>query len=193
MVVDVHDLTLVQGFCYRSAGGDSVLPSTVTNGHDDDATDANSARRRYTEVEGQLLTSLSLVALFSCLRSSSPSLSVSPSSSRILAGRRTSSRKDERSRGPRLLHHVPVVSAVPEGPDVDHRQPGSARGVRVRLQGRQATGSRAARMGRLSGQIPGKIQCDLRGEKVLKCSNRSFPRFYTFLHYPFAVIYSNYE
>lgn len=139
----VPDLTLVRG----------VLVSIRQPGTPDDD-DANSTRnRRSAEVEGQLLSSLALP--FDFLLSLTLSLSFSPSFSRILARRRTRSRKDQRSRGSRLLHHASIVSTVPERSGVDHWQPGPAEEVPYRLRRRQATGNRAARMGRLSGQISG--------------------------------------
>lgn len=106
------------------------------------------------------------------LRPSSSSLYLCPSSllSSSWAGG-TAIGQDDRPGGSGLLHHVPVVSAVPEGPDVDRNRTGSAGGVRVRVRGGQAAGCDPARMGRLSGSIPGQIQLDLRGEEVFRADD----------------------
>lgn len=80
----------------------------------------------------------------------------------LLVSRSTANGRDERPGGPGLLHHVPAVSAVPEGPDAHHDdRAGPTGGVRVRVRGGQAAGRCSARMGRLSGPIPGQVQRDL--------------------------------
>lgn len=84
-----------------------------------------------------------------------------------MSRRSTAIGRDERFGGSGLLHHVPTVSAVTEGRDVDHDRARSAGGVCVRVRGGQAAGRRSARMGRLPGPLPGQVQRDLRGEKVL--------------------------
>lgn len=63
--------------------------------------------------------------------------------------------QDERPGGSGLLHHVPIVSAISEGSDVDRA--GSTGGICVCVRRGQATGRNLARMGRLSGPIPGQV------------------------------------
>lgn len=107
----------------------------------------------------------------------SPSLYPSaPLSSSWTGG--TAIRQDERPGGSGLLHHVPVVPAVPEGSDANRGRAGSTGGVRVRVRGGQAAGRDPARMGRLSGPIPGQIQLDLRGEEVFRAANLAWIRYH---------------